>query len=170
MQESYSGSRTSTKKKGMPRLEPDLLNWSRTKRGSRGGRRDGGGRSKGGGRDLVKESKMKSLYTTEEIMDCLGLSEAELQQIKGLGLSEEKVQQIEDVDVVISQDVGISIQITIDQALGDEEMMNEEDGIDEPGMSEVMRTEERMDGEREIPITQQSNQLRRRPTKRSKVN
>ncbi|CAH1441997.1 unnamed protein product [Lactuca virosa] len=69
----------------------------------------------------------------------LGLSEAELQQIEGLGLSEAEVQQIEDADVAMSQDIGIGSQITVEdlpttQALGDEEMMNEEDGIDEAGM------------------------------------
>ncbi|CAI9290681.1 unnamed protein product [Lactuca saligna] len=66
---------------------------------------------------------MESKYTIEEIMDVLGISEA-------------KIEQFEDVDVNMSQVVGIAIQITIKelpitQALGDEERMNEEDGIDE---------------------------------------
>ncbi|CAI9281539.1 unnamed protein product [Lactuca saligna] len=124
---------------------------------------------------LTIDNLRKSLYTTEEIMDCLGLSEAELQQIEGLGLSEAEVQQNEDVDVAMSQDVGIASQITVEelptnQLLGDEERMNEEDSIDKPGMGEVMTNEERMDSEREIPITQQLNQVIRRTTKRSKVN
>ncbi|CAI9299531.1 unnamed protein product [Lactuca saligna] len=78
---------------------------------------------------LTTDNLRKSLYTTEEVMDCLGLSEAELEQIEGLGLSEAEVQQIEDVDVAMSQDVGIASQITVEelptnQVLGDEEMMN----------------------------------------------
>nr|KAJ0210021.1 hypothetical protein LSAT_V11C400214720 [Lactuca sativa] len=48
---------------------------------------------------LTIDNLRKSLYTIEEIMDCLGLS---------LGLSEAEVQQIEDVDVSMSQDVGIA--------------------------------------------------------------
>nr|KAJ0209769.1 hypothetical protein LSAT_V11C400159690 [Lactuca sativa] len=124
---------------------------------------------------ITIDNLRKSYYTTEDIMDCLGLSEAKLQQIEGLGLSEAKVQPIEDVDVAMSQDVGIASQITVEelpitQVLGDEERMNKEDGIDEPGMGEVMMNDERMDGEREILITQQLNQVRRRPTKRSRVN
>nr|KAJ0218924.1 hypothetical protein LSAT_V11C300146390 [Lactuca sativa] len=75
----------------------------------------------------------------------------------------------------MSQDVGIASQITVEQlpttqALRDGERMNEEDDIDEPGMGEVTMNEERMDGEREIPFTQQLNQVRRSPIKRSKVN
>ncbi|CAI9295736.1 unnamed protein product [Lactuca saligna] len=65
---------------------------------------------------ITIDNLRKSLYTTEQIMDYLGLSEAELQQIEGLGLSEQKlqqieglglsaveVQQIEDADVAMSQ-------------------------------------------------------------------
>nr|KAJ0221643.1 hypothetical protein LSAT_V11C200070650 [Lactuca sativa] len=90
---------------------------------------------------LTIDNLRKSLYTTEEIMDCLGLSEDELQQIEGLGLSEAEVQQIEDVDVAMSQDVRIASQLTVEelptnQVLGDEERMNGEDGIDESGMGE----------------------------------
>ncbi|KAL7600142.1 hypothetical protein Lser_V15G22071 [Lactuca serriola] len=91
---------------------------------------------------LTIDNLRKSLYTTEEIMDCLGLTEAELQEIEGLGVSEAEVQQIEDVDVAMSQDVGIASQITVEElptnhVLGDEERMNGEDGIDEPGMGEI---------------------------------
>ncbi|CAI9284012.1 unnamed protein product [Lactuca saligna] len=189
------------KKMDRPRLEPNLLNWLGTKRGSRAGGRAGGGRSRGGGRgssgrgnrggcrgsgegvqteygegtsefskcepqhvvipNVVSEKDespdfhmdisitidklRKYYYTREEIMDCLGLSKAELQQI-----------EVEELPIT--------------QVLGDEEMMNEEDGIDELGMGEVMVNDELMDGEREIPITQKLNQVRRRPIKRSKVN
>nr|KAJ0217669.1 hypothetical protein LSAT_V11C300146400 [Lactuca sativa] len=44
---------------------------------------------------LTIDNLRKSFYTTEEIMDCLGPNEAELQQIEGLGLSEPELQQIE---------------------------------------------------------------------------
>nr|KAJ0198726.1 hypothetical protein LSAT_V11C600327810 [Lactuca sativa] len=96
---------------------------------------------------LTIDNLRKSLYTTEEIMDCLGLTEAELQEIEGLGVSEAEVQQIEDVDVAMSQDVGIASQITVEElptnhVLGDEERMNGEDGIDEPGMGEDYKEEQ----------------------------
>ncbi|CAI9303766.1 unnamed protein product [Lactuca saligna] len=103
---------------------------------------------------LTIDNLRKSLYTTEEIMDCLGLSEAELQQIDGLGLSEAEVQKIEDVDVAMSQDVGIASQIIVEelptnQVLGDEERMNGEDGIDEPGMGEDDYKEEQSESSQE---------------------
>nr|KAJ0218511.1 hypothetical protein LSAT_V11C300127550 [Lactuca sativa] len=129
---------------------------------------------------ITIDNLRKAFYTTEEIIDCLGLCEAELQQIEGLGLSEPELQQIEglglsEAKVQQIEDVDVAIQITIEelptsQALEDEERMNEEDGIDESGMGEVRVNEERNDGEREIPVTQQLNQVRRRPTKRSIVN
>ena len=52
---------------------------------------------------ITIDNLRKSYYTAEEIMDYLGISEAELQQIEGLGLSETEVQPIEHVDVAMSQ-------------------------------------------------------------------
>ncbi|CAI9263838.1 unnamed protein product [Lactuca saligna] len=117
---------------GRPRLEPDLHNWSRTKRECRGGRRAGVGRSRGGGRGSSGRGNIGSGRGSEEIMDCLGPNEAELQQIKGLGLSEPELRQIEGLGLSKAEDVGIASQITIEelpttQALGDEERMNEDD-------------------------------------------
>lgn len=108
------------KKMGRPRLEPDLLNWSGTRRGGRGGVRGagrGGGRGKRGATSEAKANEKatdtgatseakgdglteddtvtddiqgvikdmrESHYTSEEIMDCLGLTEDEYNQFAGI--------------------------------------------------------------------------------------
>nr|KAJ0205778.1 hypothetical protein LSAT_V11C500284100 [Lactuca sativa] len=175
-------------KMGRPKLDPDLTNWTGSRRGDRGGNIESGRRGKrGGGRgsggrgrgntkfgegtsNLDEENVVtptvesdneeardvespevddeirvdvksdinfmrQSNYTTQDILDCLGINEEELYECEGL--------KHVPVELNISQGFEFPSQLTIETLTGNEEGMEQEgleimnqDGMDPEGIVE----------------------------------
>nr|KAJ0213277.1 hypothetical protein LSAT_V11C400223860 [Lactuca sativa] len=170
------------KKKGRPKLDPDLTNWTGSRKGDRdggtrsdrrgkiGGSRGSGGRGKRGrgntkfgeGTSNLDEENVatpivesdneeardveslevddeirvdvksdidfmrQSNYTTQEILDCLGINEEELYEFEGL--------KHVPVDLNISQGFEFPSQLTIETLTENEEEGMEQEGMNQDGM------------------------------------